>query len=147
MIIQLQPEQVVKFWGAIKFGVVKVARVTGDNPEERMNCILKNLLSGKFQCWIVYEMEGGEKKLYAMAITYIQPDWLTEERAIFIDTLYGFRKLSNELAKDSIEKVRKYAKANNCTEIKAITESARVIELMTLTGFKSSQQIYSLEVV
>lgn len=146
MIIQLQPEQISDLWEGIKHGIVQVGRITGGDIQGKLNNVLRNLLSGRFQCWIIYdELEDG-KKIHALGITYVLKDKLTNDDELIIYTLYGYRKISDELAVDAIDKLKAYAKAVGCVKIHAFTKNKRVTELMELTNFKSEYQFYSLEV-
>ena len=148
MVIQLQPDQIVAFWDAIKHGMSTLERIRerGGSPQDRLNSVLKNLLSGYLQCWIIFEEEEGKRKLHAFGISYIMKDRLTDKETLIIDSLYGFRKLSNELAVEAIDKLKEYAKNTGCSTIYAITSNKRVIDLMELNNFKPIYQIYSLEV-
>lgn len=148
MIMQLMPEQISAFWDVIKHGMVQLERVRGRGitVQAHLNHVLNNLLSGYLQCWIIYEEVEGEKKLHAFGMSYIMKDRLTGEDKLIIDSLYGFRKLSDELAMESIEGLKKYAKSTGCSKIYAITNNKRVVELMKLNQFEPTYKIYSLEV-
>ncbi len=146
MIIQLQPEQISTLWEGIKYGVLEVNRVVEKDKQRKLNAVLKNLLSGYFQCWIIYEEVLESKQLHGFAITYTMKDKLTDESIFTIDTVYGYRKIDSALMSEAIEKVKDYAKAIGCNEIRFNTTNDRVAKIMGLFGFKLIHQIYSLEV-
>lgn len=148
MIMQLQPEQIGAFWDAIKHGMISLERLRGrgGSPQDRLNNVLKNLLSGYLQCWIIYSLDGEEKRLHGFGMTYIMQDKLTDESILMIDSLYGFRKMSDDLAVESINGIKTYAKNVGCSKIYAVTKNKRVITLMGLNNFEPIYQVYSLEV-
>ena len=149
MLIQLGPEQVGVFWDGIRHGITQVGRITGESEElkqARVNKALENILSGKYQCWVIYDGDGEERKFYAFVLTYVYKDHLTEEESLFVDTLYGFRPMNNEMVRDVGERLTEYARGIGCTRMRAITSNKRVVEIMSICGLQPEVQIYGKEV-
>lgn len=145
MIIKLSNEQIALFWDEIKYAIIHSNPIPRDLGEYCTNKVLENLLTNKFQCWLVYTLdEEGKKQIHAISLTSIVTCNLFNYNVLVIDTLYGLRPFTDELAIDSINGLKEFAKLNNCYKLQAETMNERIIELMELTGFKQESVKYSI---
>jgi len=146
-IIQLQPKQIADFWDGIKLTMTQANEITGDNYDRYVNHALLQLLSGKLAAWLVFDYaEDGTKEVHAIAVTSIREDQVFGYKFVFVEALYGLRKVSDKQALDSVDALKTYAKNTGCSYIRAITESDRVKHIATLMGFSEFATAYSLEV-
>lgn len=145
MIIALQPSQVSVFWDSIKHAFSQTNPCPeGVDSATYFNGLLENLLTQKFQVWLVFRYaENGEKNIHAIGITNITQDNLTGEKILHIESLFGVRKLSDELAKESFQELIKYAKNVGCRGIQARSTVPRIFDLALTVGFKKSYEVYS----
>jgi len=136
MLIQLQPKDISIFWDKIKETMIKAGAVPEENKEVFLNSALVNLLSGSFQCWIVYEEgEDFKKDFYAIVITSILQDKLFKKLRLNIDYLYAFKVLTEELYSTGLESLRAFAKANSCIEIATESENAKIARVLVHRGY------------
>ena len=139
MTIMLTPDEIPKFWEAIKF-----AAVNGDFVEEQyrlkyLNKLLYQLLSSKAQCFVRL---SSERKLQMVGITKIMTDEVRDERTLFISSLYSFEKVDDSIWLNDFEFVKRFAKASNCKSITTWTMSERVSKICEQVGMKSRFKSY-----
>lgn len=146
MIMQLQPEQISVFWSSIKYGLVQIGHIIGANIEKELVNVLTELLAGHYQCWVIYEGSGEDRKLHAFAITYILNDRLSGRNSLIIAALYGYRGFNSSLITEATEKLKAYAKTMDCNRVQAALRNPRLKELIQLMGFSSEYDMYFLEV-
>lgn len=145
MIVKLQPAQISMRWEAIKYAYMQANRVPEELQSDSAIKLLENLMSGKSDCWIIFEDTKEGRQANAIGITSILRQTVKGYDYLEIGTLYGLRKMSNELALDSMNKVKSFAKANGCKMISANTASRRVKELLHLTNFKEAYTTYTFD--
>lgn len=146
-IIQLQPKEVAAFWDGIKLALSRSNEVVGDHYDSYMNNALTQLLSGKMAAWIVFDYnEHGAKEVHALAVTSIREDLVFGYKYVYVEALYGMRKVTDQQALDSVEALRTYARNTGCKYIRSVTESDRVKHIATIMGFSEFAAAYSLEV-
>lgn len=146
MLVQLQPMQVSLMWENVRQSVLKSSNVPPELEASYSSKLLKNLLSGKFQCWIVYTKHEDERQIVAIGITSIIQDNLFDVKNLHILNLYGLRTLDEQTATDAFEKLRKYAKANQCENVTMTTSVPRVEELASLQGFKRESSNFKVAI-
>lgn len=143
MFIKLQPDQVPIFWDMIKQGMIESYRVPKEFQQDFTLNALTQLLSGMAQCWIGYKVDEEENK----RIHYILTSKIVDEkhfgvRVMFIDSLYGFRLITQDMVDYAYEGLKKFALANNCNVIAAEHASKRVKEFLTSQGFEKYRTTY-----
>ena len=145
MLIQLQPIQISLMWNAISDSLVKANQIPEDRQARYVNESLKKLLSGTHQCWVVFSNdEEAERRINAIGITAIIEDKLFNTKNLHVMSLYGYRLLTDEIASESFEKLREYARANKCEKITMETSVSRIKVLAKLVGFSQTSSNYSL---
>lgn len=142
VLIKLLPEQLVKFWDMIRFAIAETFIPRESCTNEHLQAILTNLLSGKAQCWMGFKMVDGERKFVGFIITRIGIEEAIKEKVLFIDSVYAYESTTEELIKESMQTMEKFAIANECKTLASITESDRILHLAQRAGFKSRYYIY-----
>lgn len=147
MILQLQPEQLSAFWDSFKEVMLRTNPVAEKHQQKYLNHALTQLMSGKWQAWIVFRFnDEKEKVVHALGVTVLMDDVLTGLRTVKILALYGLRPLDDELAKESFGEFVKYAKNVKCEQVIADTNVERIKELLTLVGATKTLETYTYSV-
>lgn len=146
MVIRLQPTQVADFWDAIKHAIVCANAVPEDKVQEYTNRALENLLSGRHECWVTIDDSEGKREIVAIGITSILQDRFLGFSYLYVDTVFGFRRMSTELGVESLEAAKLYAKNNGCTCVKGYTNNERVKQLGRLAGFAEVATVISVDI-
>lgn len=146
-IIQLQPKEVAAFWDGIKLAMIRSNQVPDEHYQTYANHMLEMLLSGKLTAWVVFDyVTDNSKEVHALAVTSAHKDLVYGYSYINVEALYGFRKVSDEVALSAVDALKTYARNIGCKYIRAITDVERVKHIATVMGFKDFAIAYSLEV-
>ena len=140
MIVQLQPEQISMWWDRIKYAAC--AAMETESPAY-VQSLLSALLSETHQCWLILD---DERDLCAMGITCVVEVDLTARKCLHIDAFYSYQTLSEELAREATEYVKKFAVANGCSHIRTLTSNPRAARLLSVAGFYTGKTEYLLNV-
>jgi hypothetical protein len=140
VIIKLLPEQVVKFWDMLRFAIAETFIPRNSCTNQHLQAILANLLASKAQCWMVFDRTDDGRKFIGFMVTRIGEDPAIKERCLFIDSVYAFQKVPEDLLTQSNLTLEKFAKQNNCKSIATMTESARIVKLAEMNGY--SKRVY-----
>lgn len=146
MLIQLQPIQISLLWADIKQSVMKAHKVSAELELSYSNKLLENLLSGKFQCWIVFNPVDNGREIVAIGVTSIIKDNMFGVKNLHILSLYGKRILSEKTASEAFDKLRTYAKKTGCKKVIMTTSVKRVVDLAEAQGFKQTAAIYEVPI-
>lgn len=146
MIIQLQPEQIVAYWDAVKHAVKIAHRIPVGKEQDTFNHILSQALSGKMQVWIGYEEREGEKVMYGLGVTALVEDILVGGEMLLLHTLYAWRPIPEEMLSQMIPKLRDFAKESQVTRMITFTDNARLKEYYQSQGFSQDLSLYIAEV-
>lgn len=143
MFIKLQPDQVTHFWEPIKHGMIEANKIPEESQQDFTLKALEHLLSGLTQCWIGFQIDdNGNKKLSFIMTTKIVDEKHHGIRVFSINTLYGFRLISEELVSEINDKLSGFAKANNCNVIAVETNVKRVKGFLISQEFEEHSTIY-----
>ena len=140
MLIKLLPEQVVKFWDMLRFAIAETFMPRNSCTNEHLQAILASLLAGKTQCWMGFKMVEGERKFIGFVVTRIGEDPAIKEKTLFVDSIYAFQTVPEELLFTCQGILEKFAKKNNCKSMAALTEADRIAKLAQRNGY--SQRYY-----
>jgi hypothetical protein len=126
------PEQLVKIWDYIRFGVLSTASpITNTSPEGIRN-ILKNLLLGTIQCWAISE----DSKMKGFVLTTISGDYVSGEKFLNIYDFYTFEQFAPETWENGIKALEEFAKANMCNKMTAYSDIPAIISISEKLGFR-----------
>lgn len=137
MIIRLEPEQIAGFWDILKFGIAKAARTDLIVNGESLNNVLKNLLSGQSQAWLVFQDLENGRDILGIVVTYIGIDGMSETRNLIVYALYGFKPAEDAIWIESIEKLGIFARDNNCQNLIGYTTSELLRDKLSGYGFQT----------
>ncbi len=142
MMLQLTPPQVSEFWDAIKYALVQTNRVPDDQVTEYTNKALEGFLSGKYQCWVIYELVEGGKQIHALGITTIIKDRLLGYDYLYMDTMYGYRAMTDDLIQSSLGGLADFARSCGCKKLVSHIDNKRIEYMAVTTGFKEVSRVF-----
>jgi hypothetical protein len=146
MVIKLQPTQIAALWDAIKLTLVQSNNVPDELQEGYTVKALENLLSGKYECWVLLQDDEQGRQIVGVAVTSIIKDPMYDQKYIFMHAAYGFRRMSKELAFELRDALVAYGGANACKYIKGYTNNERVKQLNRLIGAEEIASVYCLNI-
>lgn len=146
VMLQLQPDQITILWDSIKETMLMSNLVPPDREEQYLNNVLEKCLSGKLSCWVIFQYVGEEKEIYSIVIMSINEDRLFGYRYVVVEGIFGYRKMTEEMACELGVQLKTYAKNVKCSAVKALTSSPKAMRICELTGAVNVGVVYSLEV-
>ena len=139
MTIMLTPDEIPRFWEAIKFSAINGDFVEKEFVQRYLNKLLYDLLSGKAQCFVRL---SNKRRLQMIGITKLLVDEVRDEKTLFINSLYSFEKVDSSTWLVDFEFVKRFAKASNCKSITTWTSSEKASHLCELIGMQSRFKSY-----
>lgn len=137
MITRLLPEDIAKYWGLLREGIMEaLPPATGENPEKMSN-IFSSLLAGGADCWLVTD----GKKVKGFAITTINEDLVSGTKNLLIYCLYGYGGMTGDGLVEGFEVISKYAKHRGCSGITAFTDVDLLIKIAEKFGGESKYKL------
>jgi hypothetical protein len=148
MLLQLQPEQVSKYWDAIKFALIDGLPPHEERTPETLNYILEALIVKDMICWAsVIELEEMKYKLEGIVITQMLKDASTKTKNLLIYLVYSFEKDSKFASwVDGLDLIKKYARSIECTNIVAYTRNKQLAAFVSRMGGDSSWMFLKMPV-
>ena len=140
MIIKLLPEQVVRFWDMLRFAIAETFMPRNTCTNEHLRYILASLLAGKTQCWMAFKDEAGQRKFIGFLVTRIAEDPAIGEKTLYLDSIYAFQSVPEDIMFKAQAVLEKFAIKNSCKTIAAMTETDRIAKLAQRNGY--SQRYY-----
>jgi hypothetical protein len=138
MIIQLLPDQVATLWSYIKFAFEESMPPYVNKEDYDSNKVLASLLSGKAQCWIVYEQLDNEKRFESVVITQVLHDRESDHKNLLIYSLYG-DNISEKNWRHGLVALAKWGVERGCKAIVAYTDNKVIInKVLQFGGFTST---------
>jgi len=141
MLLRLEPDQVNKYWAVVEKAIASSLPPVALEDVDLMNNILRNLISGEMQCWVVVK----NKAIYSMLVTTPQFE-IGGTKNLLIYTLYGFENLDLETWKEGFTYLSEYARSIGCKRIVAYSEVKRILQVCRLLGGETKYTFISLEV-
>lgn len=143
MFIKLMPDQVTLFWGSIKTGMIKSYKVPKEYQQDFAIKSLERLLSSLAQCWVRFHIDNENNRILDLIMTskIINIDHCGA-RVLFIDSLYGFNLITDEIASEVYSCLDRFALANNCHMISTENSNERLEELLLDQGFEKGNTVY-----
>lgn len=133
MLIKLLPAQIPVFWDSIKFAC-KVADIVEEKDyQSYYNELLHSLLSEKAQCWVRL---NEERKLELLLITRILSDKGIDKKYLFLQCLYVFDRVAEEVWSKEFLFIKAFAEVEKCNQISFDSRNPRIWEIAQAVGFK-----------
>ena len=146
MIIKLLPNQVPRFWEAIKYAFRQTGYATDAQFPARMNELLHELLSNKAQCWIMLD---DKRTLTAMMVTLLQHDKYAGRKYLHIELIYAWTQTVDSAWLGLAGIVRDFAIQEKCgyATFYAISggSQSRVVQLAKMVGWRESGTNYKYD--
>jgi hypothetical protein len=143
-LVKLTPDQVNELWeqglkDSIESALPPLAHF--ESPE-RMGNVFRELLSGRLECWIVYENEN------ALVIGTFQllVDEASKTRSLLLYSLYSYKPITLDMWGSMVVYLKQKAKELRCTRIVAYTAVDRVIDIVNALGGSTETRFIWLEV-
>ena len=133
MITQLLPDQIATLWDYIKFAFEESIPPSVDKRAYDSNQVLSALLSGKAQCWIVYEKVGNVRRFEGVVITEVIRDNIMGVRNLLIYSLYG-DNISNRSWREGLVALAKWGIKNGCKSIVGYTNNKLIVDKVLQFG-------------
>jgi hypothetical protein len=137
MLIRLSQDQLSESWPlvykAIKSSSISLAEMT----EERVNNVLKSLMSGHATCWI----HDRNSTITTVVITTVTEEPISKTNNLLIYCAHMFLKLKPEEYIKMGEGLAAYARSVGCSRIIAYSSNDKLTEMFKKNGANS---IYSL---
>jgi len=144
-VIKLEPGVVARNFDT--FGhYLEQALPTGGkkHPFQRGN-LLAAILSGTYECWVLYSIEGRQSGISAVALTSIAGDPVLGSAELVIVALTAIRGIGMKAANEGMDYLREYARSKGCSAVTMRTELPSVGKMFKSLGGKLSL-IGSIEV-
>lgn len=133
MINQLLPDQVATLWDYIKYAFEESIPPSADKRTYDSNQVLSALLSGKAQCWVLYEKIANERRFEGVVITEIIRDNIMNTRNLLVYSMYG-TNISNKSWREGLVSLAKWGVRKGCKAIVGYTDNKLLIDKVLQFG-------------
>lgn len=135
MLVKLLPDQIAKLWDIIRYGLIRTWPIGTESGSERVQDVLRNLLSETIQCWMA---KDGEEFL-GFLLTKICICDVTGSKSLNLISVFGFKVVPDAQWARGMEQLIEFAKANGCSYVTATSDNAKILRLLEHFNFKSTQ--------
>lgn len=131
MIYQVRTEDLKEGWKALRPYILEALPPQIAVHETAISNILKALLIGDAQLWLVYPLDDEETRIpIAIAVTTVYSDPLTRARSLLIYSFTAIGELTRQDYLHGIQDLKKYAKEKNCYNLIAFIENENLVGLI-----------------
>ena len=134
MLIRLLPEQASSHWNDIKRAVEESLPPTVGGQSDRMQNILRSILTEDMIVWISTEQREGKNIITGMVLTSFVFDGNSGTKSLLIYVVYGYGEALSASWNDGLETLKKFAKANSCHRVIGYTNVPSLIMLAKRAG-------------
>jgi len=142
MPVRILPVQIPKLWEVIKFACVQADEINREDMPSYFNKLLHALLSDKAQCFLSL---NDDRTVRVVLITQITIDKTTNEKYLFLQCLYSFQKVQDEVWGKDWHFIMDFAKKEQCSYISFNSRNERIWEITKLLGFKEKYRRFDLK--
>ena len=139
MLVGLPSKTIAEHWDVFKEIIRKAIPTAPDMLPDRMQRMLYAAMTGRIQCWLMYE-EDGSDEFYGGMITRMSVDDLTGQKSLLIYALANFKQASRTVREHDFETLKKIAAEWGCAHISAYCPSRLVAET-TIKANKGAGEI------
>lgn len=143
MIYLLTPLDIPQLWEPIKKAVKAAETVQEKDLSSYLTILLHDLLSAEAICFARFDSEG---TLEAIAIASILLNKTTHEKYLYIQTLFSWQIVSEEVWRRDIEFIKKVAINRECSYIGCQSSNPRAWKIYDMIGMVEETRIFSLRV-
>lgn len=134
MLVKLLPDQVSDHWDEISLAIRQALPPFVANSDRSMVNILKAILGGDMQCWILYSSDDTGGSIYAVMTTKIEVDEISNTKCLLIYSFYANKPLTSHLVSLGFETLKKFASSTGCYKIIAYTDIPKMERLWESLG-------------
>ena len=127
MLVGLPTKTIAEKWDIFKEIIRRAVPTAPDMLPDRMQRMLYAAMTGRIQCWLLFE-EDGTDEFYGGIVTRISMDDLTGQKSLLIYALTTFKQASREARMADFAALRKVAREWGCTHLSAYCPSRLVAE-------------------
>ena len=141
MLVGLPSKTIADTWDVFKEVIRKAVPTAPDMLPDRMQRMLYAAMTGRIQCWLLYE-EDGSDEFYGGMITRVSIDDLTGQKSLLIYALANFKQASRKVREADFIALKKIAKEWGCAHLSGFCPSRLVAET-TIKANKGKGSIIS----
>lgn len=134
MLVKLLPDQVSDHWDEISVAIRQALPPFAASSDRYMVNILKSILEGSMQCWILYSSDSNTARIYAILTTTVEIDKMSDTRCLLIYSFYANKPLTNHLMISCFETLKKFASSKRCYKMIAYTNIPKMERLWESLG-------------
>lgn len=138
MLVKLLPDQVLREWEVIKHAIMNSTYEQIFSTDDKVRDHLREILLGTMHVWAVLD---AQEQLVAVGTTRFSHDLTMGVRRLEIYSLYGFKEFTLEQWAECFVSLQRFAKAQNCSYIIALSDQERIIQMAQKVGGDSSQRL------
>ena len=127
MLVGLPSKKIAETWDIFKEIIRRSVPTSPEVLPDRMQRLLYAALTGRIQCWLLFE-EDGSDEFYGGMVTRVSIDDLSGQKSLLIYALATFKQASREARKADFDTLRKIAKQWGCANLSAYCNSRLVAE-------------------
>ncbi len=145
MLVKILKSRVSELWRVLA-PMIQIAIPDLYQKEERnMVNILEAMLEGSLTGWFIYD-EQEEPQIVGLITTHFVYDAIGGNKSLMIYSLYGVNNMPKEVWFKGIKTLIKFAKANDCISVSALTQLSNVKSIAEKLGADVSTTLIKLEV-
>lgn len=143
MLLQLLPRDITKHWEGLSEAISKSLPPITTMSRDRMAVILKSLIAGTMQCWVLL---GSKNEIYAVGTTEFAIDPGSKTKNLLIFSLYSLQTVPQEQWGEGYKTLQKFAQASGCENIIAFTDIPAVVNLVEKLGGDTKTRLLTMRV-
>lgn len=144
MLVKLLPDQVIKEWDVIKYAITQANYEQLFATEEAVRDHLRAIILDQMQVWAITNDETNE--FAGIGVTRYNIERAMHIQRLEIYALYAFRPISNRTWAECFIALNRFAKANNCSHIMALSDNENIIKLAQQFGGDTGQRMLVFKV-
>ena len=125
MLTRLEPDQISKFWDAIKGAIEMGLPPMAENDESRMPNVLASLLKGDAQAWVIEQKD----QIAGVVVTMVLLEEMTQTKNLLIYSFAGYEAIMRETRMKALQELTQFAKGMDCHAVSAFTTHAGLVEM------------------
>lgn len=141
MLVGLPSKKIAETWDIFREIIRKSIPTSPDLLPDRMQRMLFAAMTGRLQCWLLFE-EDGSDEFYGGLVTRMAVDDLTGQKSLLIYALASFKQASRKVREEDFRTLKRIAKQWGCSYLTAYCPSRLVAET-TLKANKGQGEIIS----
>jgi len=139
MLTKLSPDKLTEAWPMVYKAVKSSSIALAEMTEERVNNVLRSLLSGHATCWI----HDRGNSITTVVITTVTEEPISKTLNLLIYCIHMFSKCKSEEYIEMAKDLGRYAKTIDCSRVIVYCSNDKLTKVLTSNGATS---VFSLVV-